>query len=234
MRKKILKVSSIFIDDEIYPRDDYSKITVTEYAKAMKFGDTFPPIRIAIFKKKNYLVDGLHRLKANEELGEEFINADVQENLTTKLDIYLASIRANLKHGRTLSSKDKLKVAKQLKKMKVEIDDISKLLHISDKDLIKIELSSRADIQKLVVTSDSFKSVISEKKTVVTQDKYVGSTDTEYRADIMSPEDEQFAELNAFWSYLKFTDFVKNKRNKKRLMEIEKLIKKELILLRKA
>ena len=118
--------------------------------------------------------------------------------------------------------------------MKVKIDDISKLLHISDKDLIKIGLSSRADIQKLVVTSDSFKSVISEKKTVVTQDKYVGSTDTEYRADIMSPEDEQFAELNAFWSYLKFTDFVKNKRNKKRLMEIEKLIKKELILLRKA
>ena len=233
MKNQILKLTDVYVDNEIYPRQSHSQAVVNRYKKDMKFGAIFPPIHIAKFKGKYYLVDGLHRLKAKEDLGEEYINAEVQDNLTTKLDIYLASIRANLRHGKSLSVKDKLKVAKQLRKMKVDMESISKLLHINDKDLEKIGLGNMEDIQKLRVTNQNFSSILREKKKIITTNDNKDTYEEEIKHNIISPEDEQYAELNAFLWYLKNEEIIKNKLNRVKLVEIEKEIKKILMGMRK-
>jgi len=239
MRKQILKLTDVYIDKEIYPREEYSQATVNQYKKDMKFGAIFPNIWVAKFKNKYYLVDGLHRLKSKEQLGEEYINANIQENLTNKLDIYLASIRANISHGRSLSVKDKLKVAKQLKKMKVDLESISKLLHINEKNLEKIGLGNIDDIRRLKVTQEGFSSVLRDKplksrpvkKSI--QTNAVDDFMNDRPVEIMSKADEQYAELNAFASYLKDTEILKNKLNKKKLVQIHKEIAKILTRMRK-
>jgi len=231
MREQILKISDVYIDDKIYPRESFSQMVVNQYKKDMKFGSVFPNIWVAKFKGKYYLVDGLHRIRSKEQLGEEFIKADIQENLKTKLDIYLASIRANLRHGKTLSHKDRIKVAKQLKNMKVDIDSISKLLHIGGKDLEKVGLTTTKDIQRLMVTQKNFTSILRDKKVKQALPNINGSKEEPIK--IMSPEDEQYAQLNAFLCYLKDIELLHNKLNRTKLVAIVKEIKRTLARMRK-
>jgi ParB-like chromosome segregation protein Spo0J len=230
MRKQILKISDVYFDNKIYPRENFSKVVVKQYIQDMKFGSIFPPIHVTKFKGKFYLIDGLHRLKAKEELGEEYINADVQDNLTNELDIYLASIRANLSHGKTLIKKDRLKIAKQLRNMKVEFDDITKLLHVSNKDLEKIGITTVSDLKKIKIGSRDLMSSLRNRKT---KNKYkFDSKITEdirhKQVEVISKEEEQYGELNAFLWFLKNVKLINNPDNKLKLIAINKEITKLL------
>lgn len=135
MRKDFLKLGQIYVDDKLYPRVAPSKKVIGEYSRDMKKGDVFPPIYVAKFKGKFYLVDGLHRLRAYELNGTEYVQVEVKDNFTSIEDIYLASVRANLKHGSRLNRNDKEKIAKTMQNFKLDIEDISKMTGIRVKKL---------------------------------------------------------------------------------------------------
>lgn len=145
MRQGILKAKQIIVDDKLYPRKQTNRKTVIEYIKSMNMGDVFPNIYVAFFKNKYYLVDGKHRLEANMEIGngkEEFIQCDIKNNFPSFQDMFLASVRANQKHGQRLNKDDKEKIKDIMIVMKFKSDDISKMTGINI-DLIERKIMGK-------------------------------------------------------------------------------------------
>lgn len=225
MQTSILKISEIKINEKIYPREKLNKGIVHEYVRDMKKGDKFPPIYAALFNKKYYLVDGRHRLEAKEILGEKHIEAEVKTNFPDMSDIFLASVRANIRHGLRLTERDRLKIAYQLKDMKYDVADISKLIGISVRKLdtqIQYQLSQLVFKQKMKDKEYPEKLTFKERPNVqiesIVDEKEVIATMEENREEL------QIIYLKEIYNYLKGQKFsVKNQKIKKLLNKIRKV-----------
>ena len=75
--KSEVKLNEVFFDEELYPRSKYSWQTAYDYAQSMRVGAKFPPIILALFNNKKYLVDGKHRIEALKLLKKESVKAIV-------------------------------------------------------------------------------------------------------------------------------------------------------------
>ncbi len=102
-----IKLKKISIDGGTQPREDINEEIVSEYAEAMKEGDTFPPIVVFNDGVKYWLADGFHRYHASNKIGYLDIQAEVNQG--TKRDAVLYSVSANSKHGLRRTNADKRK-----------------------------------------------------------------------------------------------------------------------------
>ena len=78
---------------------------IETYARSMENGEVFPPITVFQVKRTMWLVDGWHRLKATELIGEEMIAAEVIQG-TWEEALHHARFVANRKNGQRLSRAD--------------------------------------------------------------------------------------------------------------------------------
>lgn len=213
--KKILKINEIRVDEKLYPRERVEKNRVEEYSKAMKDGDIFPDIQIALFKGQYLLVDGRHRLEAYRENGHEYLQTDVISNYPNKRQIYLAAVKANLHHGQRLNERDKVKIAMTMEEMKFDSLDISKLLHI---DLKKMDTAIHGKINRITfgkkVEEGKIKRVIEEEQ-----------TEQGEKREIMTKTEEEISTLDFFLAFITASDFGYNKKEiRERLTAINKII----------
>jgi len=141
METKILRITQINLDEQFYPRMKYNWFTANDYKHSMKSGAIFPPIEVALFNNKYYLIDGRHRIEANKLLKEENIQVNIHTGLTPS-QIFAMAVETNIKHGRPLSSQDKALVIDKLEKLKFSLSDISKLVNIPE-DKIEIFKTQR-------------------------------------------------------------------------------------------
>ncbi len=132
--KKILRLDEIEFDQELYPRNSVDWLISYRYSQAMKSGAEFPPIQVAKFEGKFILVDGMHRINAKKNLKEEYIDAIVRTGLT-KDQIYIEAVKANIKHGKSLSAFDKAKIIIKLEDMKMSLKEISEIINIPSEKL---------------------------------------------------------------------------------------------------
>lgn len=142
---KMIKIDSIHLDEEFYPRMKYSWYTASNYKNNIDSGAKFPPIEVALFNKKYYLIDGRHRIEANKLLKNEFIQAVVHTKLTKK-DIFLKAVEMNIKHGQPLSMQDKVKCIDKLQKLDLNDIEVSHILGMS------IENVERYKIERITST----------------------------------------------------------------------------------
>ena len=150
MKNAILKIREIEIDEKLYPRNEFIENVAKEYADAMNSGEAFPPIYVALYKKKYLLVDGRHRVEANKIRGERYIQCNIKDNFPDEGSIYLAAVRANLRHGVRFGKQDKIKIGYTLKQMGYDTGDISKLTGLTVKKIEKVILPK---LGKITVTS---------------------------------------------------------------------------------
>ena len=127
--KSRVKISEIFFDEELYPRISYNWQTGYDYSQSMLAGAKFPPITLALYKGKKYLVDGKHRLEAVKLLKKNTINAITYVGWS-KEKIYKEAIKLNITHGRGLSPYEKRRIALKLMEMKCKDSEISKLIQV--------------------------------------------------------------------------------------------------------
>lgn len=128
-KQNVLKINQVNIDEDLYPRNSWNWLTSHDYAQSMRAGAKFPPIVVALFKKKYYLIDGRHRIEAIKTLKEEYIQVDILTGLKYN-DMYLKAVELNIGHGRALSPQEKTKIILKLKDMKLSNDKISKIVNI--------------------------------------------------------------------------------------------------------
>ena len=93
---KMVKISEIVLDVKIYPRENKegNKYVILKYAEEMRVGDVFPPILLGLFEGKYYLVDGWHRIKANEKIGKVRVLATTKQ-YSNKREIYKDAVKEN-------------------------------------------------------------------------------------------------------------------------------------------
>lgn len=231
MKNSILKIKDIKIDETLYPRVKIIEHIIKEYAKDMEKGDIFPPVRIALFKGRYLLVDGRHRLEALELLGEKYAQCEIQKNFPSKRDIFLAAIRANLKHGKRLGTQDKEKILLTLKNMRVVTEDISKLVGIDTK---KIDKAFSSKLKHVLIRQKSKQGKIPLMKEMIPKGENgkmeivdeEGIID-EKRLKKEQKEEWQIEELTEIYNYLKKERLaIKNKKIKTIIKKIKTLLKK--------
>ena len=228
MKNKILKIKDIVIDEKLYPRESVNETTIKEYVKALDNKDVFPPLFIAFFKGKNYLVDGRHRLEAYKLTGEEYVQVEIKNNFPSFDDIYLASINANLKHGLRLTPKDRLKIAFTMTTMKFALDDISKLSGINIKQIQRFGLNIKPILSiKKMVESGKLPEVIKDKVQQKDEQKIIDETELEEFTE-SNKEEIQHSQLENIYDFFKNEKLVLDDRRIENLVKkIKKLLKKK-------
>lgn len=164
MRNKILEINQIVIDEKLFPREKVNENTVKEYVRAIGSGDQFPPVYVGFYNGKNYLIDGRHRYESYKLCGEKYIQCEIKDNFPTFDDMFLASIKANLKHGLRFTKKDKIKVAITMSNMKFTLDDVSNLSGVPIKEIQRFNMKLKPILSlKKQVETGKLPEVISQK-----------------------------------------------------------------------
>ena len=132
--EKIIPITSIKIDEEIYPRVSVDWVTSARYYNALKSGAVFPPIVVAVLEKKFILVDGGHRLKAHKDNKETHLKCEVLKGLT-RAEIYEEAVRRNSTHGRQFSTQEVTKIIVTLENFGYDSAKISELVRIPANEL---------------------------------------------------------------------------------------------------
>jgi hypothetical protein len=125
----MLKISELEFDSEIYPRNEVNWLTAYSYSQAMRAGDVFPPIRVGLFKRKKYVVDGWHRVEAKRLLKDEYVEAIVKRYDSLK-DMFVDAVKFNITHGRPLSVQEKVRLIHKLEEFKLDLAEISRIVRI--------------------------------------------------------------------------------------------------------
>lgn len=139
MARKIttkVPLAEIYFDEDFYPRTQPSWQTAYIYSQNMLSGSKFPPITLALFKGKKYLVDGKHRYEAYKLLKKKNILAETFTGWD-KRKIYEEAVRRNMAHGQTLSPYEKRIIILKLRSMKYSNTNISKLIGVPQDRITK-------------------------------------------------------------------------------------------------
>lgn len=134
---KIMKINELILDKKFYPRNAVSKILIGQYALAMRQGVKFPPVVVAKYMGKNYLIDGWHRYYATKRCNVKYIQCEISQ-FTSEREVYIEAVKRNITHGKTYENKEKEKIVLKLKRMGVSIDDISKVTLISNTQVTRL------------------------------------------------------------------------------------------------
>ena len=127
--ERLIPISSIFIDEELYPRNKEYWYTVNRYAAAMKAGATFPSIRVAKYNGEGYeyiLVDGRHRIGAHIRRKEGAISAEIYSAMEDH-ELFIQSIKLN-QHGLPFSAQDTSQQITKLQSFGISIEQISEIV----------------------------------------------------------------------------------------------------------
>lgn len=126
---RTIPIKSILFKEELYPRHKYGWQTAYDYSESMKAGAKFPPIKVALYRNRYYLIDGKHRIEATKRIKKKTIQAEIVKNLNMN-KILEKAIQSNVANGRPLSSYDKALNVQQLQKLGYSQPQISKIIQI--------------------------------------------------------------------------------------------------------
>ena len=103
----MLRLKQIVLDARIQPRVAISEEIINRYCQDLIDGDEFPPIVVFhdVAKKKYWLADGWHRVKAAGKAKITEIDCDVREGAVR--DAIWFSLSANRTHGWNDNNSDK-------------------------------------------------------------------------------------------------------------------------------
>jgi len=127
--QKLLKISDLTLDLDLYPRIKTAWLTVYQYAEAMKAGSVFPAVTVGKLKGKLFLVDGWHRVEARKLLKEEYIEAIVKQ-YEGKREMFVDAVRLNSVHGRRLSVQEMVRIMYKLEKWHFEPEKIAEIIKV--------------------------------------------------------------------------------------------------------
>lgn len=132
-----IPLDKITWDQQLYPRTGVDWVTAHVYAESMRAGAKFPPID-AVKRDGGYLgLDGRHRCTAAHKNGVTEIEARIL-NLSGN-DLLLHAVKSNLKHGRPLSTYERLQIAQRLRTdFGMSILKVAGMLQIPKKSLLSL------------------------------------------------------------------------------------------------
>ena len=96
---RLEKIDELVFDWKLYPRKSIDYSIVHRYAKALKAGAVFPPIKVGLLNGMKIIVDGVHRVKAHQDLGIDHIRS-VSLPFKSEAELFAEAVKCNSDHGR--------------------------------------------------------------------------------------------------------------------------------------
>ena len=124
-----LPLVSIETHNRLQPRGRTNYRRVRQYAAAMSAGQSFPPIIVGRIGKKQYVIDGHHRLEAASLAALQGLPAIIKPFRTLN-DAHRAALQCNLGHGKSMSNAEKQHAFREYIAADLHLHDDSDLSHI--------------------------------------------------------------------------------------------------------
>lgn len=135
--EKNVKVLSLVLDYDIYPRSSIDSQRIGYIAEAYASGATLPPIIAE--KKIRKVVEGFKRCKAKINLEGKDAVIDVEwRQYESEKELFLESIRLNSDHGQNLDRHDRVHCALLSKRWDVTTEELASALHMREPSLEKL------------------------------------------------------------------------------------------------
>jgi len=126
---KLVKIADLLFDWDIYPRKEVDKQVVRAYAKALKTGSIFPPIKVGLFKGQKIIVDGFHRADSRILLNIAYIECSILP-FQSEAELFAEAVRLNSSHGKTFTEVEMRASIRRLQKYKFDVKDIVSIVHM--------------------------------------------------------------------------------------------------------
>jgi len=123
------KIAELLFDWNIYPRKEIDMQKVKDYAKALKTGATFPPIKVGLFEGNKIVVDGFHRAHSRIELKIEYIECQILR-FQSEAELFAEAVRANSSHGKPFTQIEVKASIRRLRRYNFNAKDIVSIVHI--------------------------------------------------------------------------------------------------------
>lgn len=116
--------------EELYQRHHVDYRKAIEYAQAMKMGVKFPPIHVGVFDGKQWVVDGIHRIKAKQRIKQQMIEATIKD-YSSLAEMFLDAAKLNATHGLPYKFSEKAVILRRMiEKFKIPKRKASEILGI--------------------------------------------------------------------------------------------------------
>ena len=214
---KRVKLNAIRLDGGTQCRLVIDQPTVYSYLDAMKEGDEFPLLETVFDGATHWLTDGFHRWHAYKLLGIKEI--DVKYKPGTLQDAQIEALKANAKHGKTLTNEDKrnkVEMALKIEGFFHKSDyEIAKLCGVSQPFVASVrdpakkekQAAQRAKSSAKKTQEDTDTNQISGEDTTVREDPNLGSIpDAE---EMKVAERAMQADVDAMYKLLESDDALK-------------------------
>jgi len=148
-------IEELAFDKDIYPRTFVDKRSVAyAYAQKMRAGEIFPPITVGKYKRKLYVIDGMHRIEANKLLGVKKIEG-ILKHYEDKDSMFVDSVMFNITHGKRIEKNELVRIIYKLKKMGHKDRKISEITKVPiDKIDVFLNRAIVTDEGKVVYTKE--------------------------------------------------------------------------------
>lgn len=134
---RVEKINDLVFDWRLYPRKEIDhQTTVVRYARAMKAGSVFPPVKVGLFAGKKIIVDGVHRVNARKFLSLKDIDCAVLP-FESEAELFAEAVKWNSEHGKALSKIEVKDNIKRLKQYKFDVKDIVRLTHVPASEIYR-------------------------------------------------------------------------------------------------
>ena len=130
MRVAKVKISSLFLNEALWPRRVLSRANIKRIAEALRCGRTLPPI--IVDRATKTVVDGFHRIKGVERVFGPDGEIDVEWRVyESDAAMFLDAARLNAGHGEPLTPIDQAFCLQRAIELKIEPQVIEEALNLS-------------------------------------------------------------------------------------------------------
>jgi len=126
---KLEKIADLLFDWNIYPRKEVDKQVVSNYAKALKSGSTFPPIRVGLLNGEKIVVDGFHRAHSRILLNITYIECSTL-HFQSEAELFVEAVRLNSSHGKAFTDVEVRASIRRLRRYNFDLKDIVSIVHV--------------------------------------------------------------------------------------------------------
>jgi hypothetical protein len=144
---KQLKISSLVLDYEFYPREQIQTYHVRELIEVLEAGIELPPI--VVDRETKRVVDGFHRVRAYKKFyGANAKIPVILKDYENEAAIYVDAIALNAAHGRPLSPYDKARCIARAEELKLEPAVVAKALNTTVEKIAELKTERFAFYEK--------------------------------------------------------------------------------------
>jgi hypothetical protein len=126
---KLEKIANLLFDWNLYPRKALDNQTVRSYAKALKTGSNFPPIKVGLFKGEKIVVDGFHRTHSRILLKIDYVEC-AELTFDSEAELFAEAVKSNSAHGKGFTELEVKASIRRLRNYKFDVKDITSIMHV--------------------------------------------------------------------------------------------------------